>query len=36
MANMIYKYQLLITDHQTVLMPQGAKVLSAGIQNGGL
>jgi len=28
----IYKYYLKVTDIQTILMPKGAEILSAGIQ----
>lgn len=32
----IYKYPLAITDMQTILMPKGAKVLTAQLQKGEL
>lgn len=32
----IYKYELQATDFQEVRMPEGSKILTFGIQNGGL
>jgi len=32
MTNTIWKYPLDVTDHQTVMMPKGARILAAQLQ----